>query len=344
MMANKKNSPIFYYGLANTSAAGYFVCKQFLNRENNVVYLTANSSDSLEASIQYFAPKNTALLSFPEQKIGQMAVLHHLLTAQQPYVLIAQYNDWQTPLPAPADFKANTFTIHRGDTLRRADLLDILQHRGYSREDYTEVCGQYAVRGSVLDLFVSGEKFPFRLYFAGNRVESICTFDIDSQTTQEHIDTVSILPLVFQHTPATLKDYVENAQYVFDQPSADFDFASYEKAVVFSTFPIAQGTDCCLKANIEFKANFPLLDREVSTLIRQGLSVTVTCLNRGELDRLAEIMQDYEHLKNLPLMIAPLMQGFYSPKEKFAFITSADILNRRYRPISALKNFTLENA
>lgn len=344
MTANKKNSPTFYYGLANEAAAGYFVCKQFLNAEKNVVYLTGNSTDSLEASIQYFAPANTGLFSFPEQKAGQMAVLHRLLTAQKPYVLIAQYNDWQTPLPAPADFKANTFTIHRGDTLRRADLLDILQHRGYSREDYTEVCGQYAVRGSVLDLFVSGEKLPFRLYFAGNRVESICTFDIDSQTTQEHIDSVSILPLSFEHTPSSLKDYVENAQYIFDQPSADFDFKSYEKASVFSLLPIAQGENCYLKSNIEFKANFSLLEREVSSLTQQGISVTVTCLNRGELDRLAEIMQDYEHLKNLPLIIAPLMQGFYSPKEKFAFVTSADILNRRYRPISSLKNFTLDNA
>ncbi len=343
-MANSNTSLSFYYGLANQAAAGYFVCKKFLNSGQSIVYLSQEQTDTWAASVEHFAPAQTALLSFPEQSMGQMAVLHRLLTANTVYALSVQYADWQTPLPAPQDFQANTFTIHRGDTLRRGDLLDILQHRGYTREDYTEIPGQYAVRGSVLDLFLPGEKLPFRLYFAGNRVESICSFDIDSQSSKEHIDCVSVIALSFEHTPSTLQDYVKKAQYIFDQPSADFDLSSYKSAAVFSMLPMAQGQNCSFKANIEFKANFSLLNREVQSLKKQNIQLTITCLNRGELDRLAEIMQDYEHLKNVPLIISPLIQGFYSPQEKFAFITSGDILNRRYRPMSSLKNITLENA
>lgn len=343
-MTEHASSPTFYYGLPNAAAAGYFVCKQFVRLGKSVVYLSHHQTDTFESSLQHFAPSDTELLSFPEQKTGQMAVLHRLITAQKPFALMAQYKDWQTPLPTPKDFKANTFTIQCGDSLRRNDLLDILQYRGYTREDYTEIAGQYAVRGSVLDLFLAGEKFPFRLYFSGNKVENICAFDIDTQNTQKHIDRISIVSLSFEHTPATLADYVKNAQYIFDQPDGDFNFSIYPQAVIFSLLPMAQGQNCLFKSNIEFNANFSLLDREVSSLLKQGIGVTVSCLNRGELDRLSEIMQDYKHLKNLPLIISPLAQGFYSPQEKFAFITSADILNRRYRPISSLKNITLENA
>ena len=344
MTQANNTSPTFYYGLSNAAAAGYFACQQFLSRGKNLVYLTQTQADVWEASLQQFAPPHTALLTFPEQSLGQMAVLHRLLTCTTPYALTVSYADWQTPLPAPQDFMANTFTLHRGDTLRRGDLLDILQHRGYTREDYTEVCGQYAVRGSVLDIFLPGEKLPFRLYFAGNRIESICTFDIDTQATQEHIDSLSILPLCLEHTPATLADYLQKVQYIFDQPPSDFNFSLYESAVVFSMLPLAQGTNCHFKSNIEFKANFPLLDREAQSLQKQNIHITLTCLNRGELDRLAEIMQDYKHLKNLPLIISPLIQGFYNGQEKIAFITSGDILNRRYRPLSSLKNITLDNA
>ncbi|MBQ7907990.1 MAG: DEAD/DEAH box helicase [Elusimicrobiaceae bacterium] len=343
-MQTNKISPLFFHGLANASGAGYFVSEQFLSVGKNVVYLTGSSTDTLESSLQHFSPPNTKLLLFPEQKIGQMAVLHHLITAQTPYALVVPYSEWPTSLPAPKDFKANTFTIHRGDCLRRSDLLDILQNRGYVREDYTEVPGQYAVRGSVLDLFLPDRKLPYRFYFAGNRIESISTFDIDTQSTQEHIDSACIIPLSFEHTPAILADYINQAQYIFDQPPADFDFSLYEGAAVFTLLPAPQSQDCHLKSNIEFKANFSLLEREVLSLKKQNIQVNITCLNRGELDRLSEIMQDYEELRKLPILISPLVQGFYSIQKKQAFITSGDILNRHYRPLSALKNITLENA
>ena len=273
-----------------------------------------------------------------------MAALYAILTSKKPFAAAAQYEDWKTPLPAPADFLANTYTVRRGATLRRGDLLDMLQRFGYTREDYTENTGQYAARGSVVDVFPPAAQRPLRLYFAANRIETISSFDIDTQNTKEQKDEALILPLKFERTPASLADYVQNAQYIFDEPPKDFDFAQYSSCAVLTQLPTPQGINCRLKANVEFNANFKLLNAEAETLTKQGMQLTITCLNRGELDRLSEIMQDYEHLKNIPLKISPITQGFYCPDEKFAFITSAEILNRRYRPSSVLKQFDVQSA
>ncbi len=335
---------LFYYGLPNGSAVGYFAAKKWIFDGKNLLFLTAQDPENFVSALTEFAAPGTNILSFPEHKTGQMAALHALLTGTRPYAVAAQYTDWQTPLPAPEDFKVNTFTVERGTTLRRADLADILEHRGYTREDYTENPGQYAVRGSVVDIFPPGEARPLRLYFAGNKVETISSFDIDTQNTQEHKDHAVIVPLKFDQEPATLADYAEDAQYIFDAPPQDFDFTQYSGAAVLTLLPSHEGVNGNLKANIEFNANFKLLDAEAGSLLRQGLRVTITCLNRGELDRLSELMQEYEHLKNLPIKISPLMQGFYSPDDKLAFITSAEILNRRYRASSVLKNFDIEHA
>ncbi|MBR2865044.1 MAG: DEAD/DEAH box helicase [Elusimicrobiaceae bacterium] len=342
-MSTKQNAPAFYYGLPNPAAAGYFVHKNFLSKGENVLYLTHEDTDSFESALQTFAPQ-LSLISFPQQHLGQMAALHQLLTAPGTYCIFARYEQWLTPLPAPQDFRANTFIIQRGATLRRADLLDMLEHRGYTREDFTENTGQYAVRGSVVDFFPPGQRRPFRLYFAGNKIESICTFDIDSQSTREQKDEAALLPLRFDNTPATLADYLTKVRFVFDQPSADFDFTPYTPLAVLSLLPSHQATNCQLKGNIEFNANFPLLESEVISLQKQSIKITITCLNRGELDRLSEIMQDYPHLQKTALQIAPLMQGFYSAEEKFGYITSGEILNRRYRASSLIKNFQIENA
>ncbi len=347
----KKNASIkpdisFYYGLPNQSAAGYFAFKKYISAGKNLLYLTAQDPELFENALEEFtSAQAVSLICFPEQKTGQMAALHALLSSgKKPFALCAQYADWAAPLPAPQDFKANTFTVKRGDTLRRGDLLDILQHRGYTREDYTEIPGQYAVRGSVVDIFPPGQNRPLRLYFAGNRVETISSFDIDTQNTKERKDEAVIVPLAFEREPATLADYVQEAQYIFDEPPQDFDFTQYPGAAVLTQLPTHTGANCNLKANIEFNANFKLLDAEAASLQRQGIQVTITCLNRGELDRLSELMQDYEHLKNLPVKISPLTQGFYSPDEKFALITSSEILNRRYRASSVLKHFDVQGA
>ena len=345
MTTPNKTDILFFYGLPNQSAAGYFAFKKYLSAGQSVLYLTAQDPDLFINALEEFVPHDTLnLISFPEQKTGQMAALHALINGKRPFAVAAQYADWTAPLPAPEDFRANTFTVARGAVLRRGDLLDILQHRGYAREDYTEVPGQYAVRGSVVDIFPPGQERPLRLYFAGNRVETISSFDIDTQNTQERKDEAVILPLKFDREPASLADYVRGAQYVFDEPPQDFDFAQYPSAAVLTRLPTHQGVNCNLKANIEFNANFKLLDTEAASLRRQGMQVTVTCLNRGELDRLCELMQDYEHLKDLPVKISPLTQGFYCPDEKFALITSAEILNRRYRASSVLKQFDVQGA
>ena len=60
-----------------------------------------------------------------------------------------------------------------------------LQEMGFRRADYVAVPGQFAIRGSLLDVFAYGESYPFRIDFFGNEVDSLRTFDPQSQQTKE---------------------------------------------------------------------------------------------------------------------------------------------------------------
>ncbi|MBR3632516.1 MAG: DEAD/DEAH box helicase [Elusimicrobiaceae bacterium] len=342
-MVVSKAALSFFYGLPNASAAGYFAAKTYSAAGKSILYWTDTDLEDFAHAVQEFAPENTQILVFPENPLGQMAALHTLLTASSVYAVAAPYSQWQAALPAPADFLSHTLTLHCGDTYRRSELADFLQQQGYTREDYTENAGQYALRGSVVDIFPPGQPLPLRLYFAGNRIETISQFDMDTQNTTRTQEQITLIPLVFNNRPATLSDYTANAQWLLDNPPAELDLSSLQGAVILSQFPTQQGMDCGFKANIAFHANFNLLDQEIVSLQKQGINPIITCLNRGELDRFQEIFQDYPHLKNLPLHISALAQGFYQSDEKVAYITSSEILNRHYRPQSVLKNFTLEN-
>ena len=345
-MTDKQN-PSFtrYYGLPNGAAKAYFVCQKYLNNGQNALFVSASDTDDFDCAAREFAPRGAQVFHLPETDTGRMNALYELLSpASGPRLLSTSYEALAVPLPAPEEFKKRLFTVHRGTTLRRQELLDRLEAAGYTREDYAETPGQYAARGSVVDVFCVNRPEPLRLYFAGNRVDVISAFDLDTQNTKEHTDTAVIIPLSFENTPAVLADYAPSYSYIFDEPDKEFDLSAYPACAITTLLPFADGVDCGLKSNIAFNANMALLDKEVASLQQREMTVTLCCLNRGELDRMTELAADYPHLQKSLFKISPLTQGFYSPQDHFALITSNEILNRRYNTASVLKRFDVEGA
>ena len=337
------SSPLIY-GLPNSAAKAYFVCRHFLPRFQTVLFVTQADPTDVEEAAREFAPAGTSVLSLPETDTGRAAALYQLLTQSGPRFVVASYESLTAPLPARDEFQARTFTLHRTDTLRRQELLDRLESCGYTREDYAESPGQYAARGSVVDIFCVQENLPLRCYFAGNRLDVISIFDPDTQTTQQTVEKAVILPLSFTQTPAILTDYLPNALFIFDEPDPAFDTAVYTPAHILTPIPQAGAFNAHLKSTISFQANMELADKELADLHAQGYTVRVSCLNRGELDRLSELFSAYPHAQKVPLCISPLTQGFYSPADKLAFITSNDLLNRRYNAARVLRRFDVESA
>jgi len=345
MTKQEKNPFSFFCGLPNGSAKAYFVCQKFLQNSQNALFVSSQDTEDFDEAAREFAPKNARTLSLPETDTGRLAALYRLLeTAGGPTLVSAHYETLAEPLPSPEELKNRSFTLRRGDTLRRQELLDKLEAAGYTRADYAETPGEYAARGSVVDVFSPLYDDPLRFYFAGNRVDVISAFDLDTQNTKAHADEAAVIPLTFENTPSVLADYLPNHVFIFDDPDKDFNLQDYPGGAVISSLPRADAQDCGLKSNLPFNANMELVDKEVSSLQKQGLRVRVSCLNRGELDRMTELAADYPHLRTAQFYISPLTRGFYSPKDGFAVITTNEILNRRYNAARVVKNFDVEGA
>jgi transcription-repair coupling factor (superfamily II helicase) len=77
------------------------------------------------------------------------------------------------------------------------DLPDILNKMGYQRSGMTEYCGEFAVRGGIVDIYPYGETYPVRIEFFGDTVESIRKFNPSDQNSFETVDTATIRPASF---------------------------------------------------------------------------------------------------------------------------------------------------
>lgn len=91
-----------------------------------------------------------------------------------------------------------------------------LSQAGYTKVPLVTNYGEYAVRGSIIDLFPAGSDLPFRIDLFGDTVDSIRTFNIENQRTIENIKTVQILPAQeYPFDAAAIKKFRENWRKYF---------------------------------------------------------------------------------------------------------------------------------
>ena len=90
----------------------------------------------------------------------------------------------------------NTLHISPRERIDITFAAQVLREYGFARVDYVYEPGQYAVRGSILDVFSYSNEYPYRIDFFGDDVESIRSFDVDSQLSREKLDEVYIIPNV----------------------------------------------------------------------------------------------------------------------------------------------------
>ena len=96
---------------------------------------------------------------------------------------------------APTDFVAShSFSYTIGEELDRTQLQNQLGRAGYRRVDTVFEHGEFAFRGSIIDIYPMGEKNPFRIDLLDDEIESLRRFDPESQRTTETVNQLLLLP------------------------------------------------------------------------------------------------------------------------------------------------------
>ncbi|OFZ91790.1 MAG: transcription-repair coupling factor [Betaproteobacteria bacterium RBG_16_64_18] len=97
-------------------------------------------------------------------------------------------------LPPPAYLAAYTFFLNLGGTLKLDELRAQFTLAGYHHVTQVVAPGEYCVRGGLIDLFPMGSALPYRVDLDDDVIESIRTFDVDSQRTIYKVNDVRLLP------------------------------------------------------------------------------------------------------------------------------------------------------
>ncbi|MEL7186761.1 MAG: CarD family transcriptional regulator, partial [Pseudomonadota bacterium] len=164
-------------------------------------------ADRLEAEVRFFAGEHVRVEHFvdwetlpwdnfsPHQDIisQRLAVLAGLPTLQSG-VVIATVASLQQRLPPTNYVAAHSLSLVRGQALPREEFTETLVDSGYLRVPQVAEHGEFAVRGSLIDIYPMGAERPIRIDFFDDDIESLRYFSPDTQRSGTQLDTVNILP------------------------------------------------------------------------------------------------------------------------------------------------------
>ena len=132
----------------------------------------------------------------PEISAERLGILHSLTKPSardesRAIVLIRESLDEDVALPKM--LTANKINLFRGLLIDMEELTDKLDNAGYERTAQVVERGQYAVRGGIVDVFSWQSDRPVRAEFFDDEIESLRTFDVDTQTSLDRISNSEII-------------------------------------------------------------------------------------------------------------------------------------------------------
>ncbi len=181
---------------------------QFTGRHTPLVVICASALEAqrLVEEIPFFSPELRVHLMpdwetlpydhfSPHQDLvsERLATLHHIRSASSD-VIVVPITTALYPLPPVEYLAAYTFFLKRGDKLDIGKLRAQLTLAGYSHVQQVLTPGEYCVRGGLIDLFAMGSPVPYRIDLFDDEIDTIATFDVDTQRSIYPVPEIRLLP------------------------------------------------------------------------------------------------------------------------------------------------------
>ena len=318
--------------LPNQEAAEYCCSDLYSLIEGDNIHYLPTSGKSVERS-NY---KSTL-------GVQRTAAINKLLDKSSDFSVIVTYPDaLEENIPTLKSIKKSLFKIKAGDEISHNTIIENLSSFGFEKVDFVSAPGQYAIRGSIVDIFSFSFNYPYRISFWGNEVESIHVFDSNTQLSkneEKEINIVSNLSLSEEGGESIVSIIPKNTTIWFD--SSDmykhktfFNELSEYSQIYFDT-PLSENSSKSIFFNISpqpvFNKNFEILTEDIRSRLENGYKVYIYGEKESQLDRLKSIL--YQNGGLIPEFIKGknIHNGFVDSENKICCYSDHEIFDRFHR-------------
>ena len=211
-LAGKRGGNVFLQGLRASSAPLLFSALAqkggkpcllvILNDQEEAAYFYHDMVQTMgDTDVLYFPSAYRRAVKYGQKddasEILRTEVLSRLTTIEPgnaTLVIVTSADALAEKVVSKSSLEDKSIPVHTGETLDREELQNLLLEFGFNRVDYVYEPGQFALRGSILDVFSFSSEYPFRLDFFGDDIDSIRQFSVDTQLSTDKKESVVIVP------------------------------------------------------------------------------------------------------------------------------------------------------
>ena len=150
-------------------------------------------------------------------------VLNRINSRKKPAVIVTYPDALFEKVVTKRELEKNTLKLTVGEKISLDFVNEVLFEYNFNRVDFVTEPGEFAVRGGIVDVFSFSNDVPYRIEFYGDEVESIRTFDIETQLSIDKEKKISILPNVenkkLQENRESFLKYISNNTVIFSKNS-----------------------------------------------------------------------------------------------------------------------------
>ena len=127
-------------------------------------------------------------------------VLNRINSRRKPAIIVTYPTALFEKVVTKKELEKNTLKITVGENVSPDFINEVLFEYNFNRVDFVTEPGEFSVRGGIIDVFSFSNDEPYRMEFFGDEVDSIRTFDVETQLSKEKQQKVSIMPNVENKT------------------------------------------------------------------------------------------------------------------------------------------------
>jgi len=150
-------------------------------------------------------------------------VLNRINAKKKPFIIVSYTDALFEKVVTRKDLEKNTLKIAVGDLFTIDNVNEKLFEYEFRRVDFVTEPGEFSVRGGIIDVFSFSNENPYRIEFFGNEIDSIRSFDVETQLSIQTHKKISIIPNVenkrMQENRESFFDYISDRTIVFSQNS-----------------------------------------------------------------------------------------------------------------------------
>lgn len=338
-------------------SARWFVFSQAVSKGTHLIIMPDKDSAEYCAADLYNLIEGDRIFYLPDTGKGversnyksslgvqRTSAIGEIIKNNKDFLVVVSYPEAiSEPIPSTKKIESSIIRIKVGDNISYDEIRSKLNETGFEKSDFVSSPGQYAIRGSIIDVFSYSNNDPFRISFFGNEVEKINVFDCNSQLSKEvkaeieisaYIvsddgeETLSLFDIISKDTLVWLDSsdmYKENEFYA---RLSDF------KRIFIDT-PVGLNDIEPIRFDVApqpvFNKNFEILTEDIRSKLENSYRVIIYGEKKSQLDRLKSILYDNEGI--LPEFIAGknIHKGFIDNESRICCYSDHEIFDRFHR-------------